>query len=171
MGKLFTQALFVIPIVAIAAAPVILNHKNPSFLSNPISESAVEETMATASISSNNSYPYNNFLMMSGGNKVHYDYSMPEPFADHNMFDVTYAIGKVMNPATWMLMMTNMMNHTMTSMMNPMLSQQMTMAPMIGIPPQMMMQHYSHGFPSRVMTPEQYREWYEKQQSMFNKKN
>lgn len=207
MGKLLKQFLFLVPIAAIAIAPVVLHFKNTS-TEHEAGLHAVDNVHNTQTSSS---------MKLPGMPGEKQDYSMPEPFASDDVFGVTYSMQKSMDPNTWMKMLTSMINphgvspeamcalchrekevtryqkqfgpimeptwnqykammdpHVMGSMMNPATMTQM-MHQIVAMPMQMMAPMMgsragtSGVFPN-VMHPDQYEEWYNRQQEGLNRK-
>lgn len=101
MSKLLKQALFVIPIAAIIAVPVVLHLKNINV------KDVVDSSATTNSNYSTPMFPNMNPVGVSSKER---DYAMPEPFSADDAFGMTYTMRKSMDPKTWMQMMTNMMN-------------------------------------------------------------
>ena len=193
MNKLLKQALFVVPIAVIVAAPVILSY------------------LKTTGIIQHSDNNYNTPQTPSGTEassvftEVQKNYSMPEPFASNDIFGMTYPMRKSMEPNTWMKMLTNMMSphgtspnamcalchqekdvaryqeqfdpamqsiwnqykvmmdpHAVNALINPVVMTQM-MHQMLTLPMQMM-----GGMPEMgpsMMSPEQYKKWYNERQA------
>ncbi len=106
MSRLLKQALFVLPIIAIIAAPVVLHWKTKNTKHGA-------DTVSASYPSTNSSDSKSTFLgfnPFSTSKKEKTDYSMPEPFANNAMHGMTYSMRKSMDPNTWIQMMTSMMN-------------------------------------------------------------
>ncbi len=164
--KLLTQAIFVVPILAIITVPVILHFKSQS----------------TTPAENNNAGPtyQNNLSTHSFTNTISsaqaYDkFAIPEPFsAANSTLGLTYAMTKSMDPNTWMKMMMNMMN---PAMMTQMMHQMMQIPTKMMVPfmnngfsmgPAMLPQSHAMGSAPNIMTPAQYKDWYTKQQNKLN---
>lgn len=103
MNKLLKQALFIVPIAAIVVAPAIIPY--------------IKNIGTAPHIEGDNTYnaekPSSGIRTSSTSNTQ--KYSMPEPFASVDTFGMTYPMQKSIDPATWMQMLTNMVNPHGTS--------------------------------------------------------
>ena len=155
MKKLFQQALFVIPIVALIAAPLIIEHKRKS------------AEQALPNYSSGNTHIGEqstgiDFDIPSVVDKK--QYAMSEPFAEQSSFAATSAMYQSMNPLAWMKLMFDMANYMqMTSIM-----QHMTAMPVMWMNPYMLQNPHQLQAMQQPMPPEEYEKWYQQQQELNN---
>ena len=158
MKNFIENALFLVPIVAIFVLGIALHYINKS---NQPSPSEISSSSAT--------YNYVNKANTGAHSEGHYqNYAMLEPFAENHPFDFTNVM-QHMNPGTWMQMMNNMMNTMqMTQMMHQMFSMPMQMMnPTMWMDPHAMLSNSATGTVQQPMSPEEYKKWYEQQQSQL----
>lgn len=106
MTKLLQQALFIIPLAVVIAAPAVLHLKN---------NTTKQESSSYATTTSGHIASIFAPKKLSNAVSEKQKYTMPEPFADGYAIGMTYAMRKSMDPKTWMQMMTTMMNPHGTS--------------------------------------------------------
>ena len=191
MSKLFKQALFVIPVAVIIAAPVVFKDKIKDW-SSPKVTVANDNNSGLAYLNPFSSTSYASTI----GKK---DYSMMEPFASNGMNAMSYAMKRSMDPSTWMSIMMGMMNPHQTSpiamcanchqgeeltryqqsfgpimqsmwtpyqnMMNPMIMNQMMHQMNFGT-----MQSPAVNTLQSPMNPKEYEKWYNEQQEKLNER-
>jgi len=106
MKRLLNQALFVLPIAALIAVPIVLYVQNKDS----------EQTTSNEKIAHHSSAfnPHAKFTHNNSTNNEN-KYSMMEPFANGGMTGFSYAMKQSMNPNTWMNIMMGMMNPHQTS--------------------------------------------------------
>ena len=153
MKKIVQQALFIIPIAALIAAPLVIDHKKNENL---------ESKFSSADTSANHHDDVNFNLPHVVDNE---QYAMSEPFSEHSFFIHPCNMGNPMDPAAWMSLMMRMMNYMqMTQMMQqmPMIPAGTTTPSAPWMNPYMLMPNQPNSI-KQPLSPEEYEKWYNEQ--------
>jgi hypothetical protein len=169
MNNILKIALFVIPIIALIATPIVIHHNKNN------STQSLQDT-STANSTSSPSHPMHvaatkSLTSPTMGMDSRQIYDMPEPFAHELPWSNCCGMHHPMSPAAWM--------HVMNTMMNSMQITQM-MHQMATLPKQVMNPATSHPhglMPNNTstsiqpMNPKEYKKWYEQQQKTLRQDN